>query len=538
MNKIFIITFFLSLPFLIFSQNLKTEEIKVSKDFQAEIPDAFRINNQAYFIDTLKKEKSQDYSILSVDFNSKFNVRKLNAASMRQEIEYDSSKNIFSIATGFKTLVNSKVLIERNKDNLTYGFIFNNLQNRYKINNIRSDNSNSNIISFLKHSTKTRYLDFNLNYNRRIYYCYAHKFETINEALLENRFSYLNFSTTIASRYKNNLNSMLSFFISDFNEGSENLISVKSHLNKKVDKKKYGVKLIFDNHLNYNSSQNIENIESANSQLIMLNPYFDFYKYNIKFNTGIKINYESNDEISFFPNIKGEKELVKDIISIYFGLQSNNYRNTYKSLSDDNPYIHVLGTNQTIIKNDTIQQLKTTKEKEVFFGIKNRLSKTVLWHSSIHYGLINNFIYFDNNYKSDFNKFLANYIDVQQLKISSKYNQKISNILSFDLNGEYYNWNKEDISHKSNLIFDASLNLNLRDKIIIYPQVVYKSRQKSFADYELEERVHLNINLKYNYSNLISCFVNLNNVTNSQKFEWRDYKELGFNGHFGILFSL
>ena len=80
----------------------------------------------------------------------------------------------------------------------------------------------------MKHSTKTRYLDFNLNYNRKIY-CYAHKFETINETLLENRFSYLNFSTTIESRYKNNLNSMLSF-ISDFNEGSENLISVKSHL--------------------------------------------------------------------------------------------------------------------------------------------------------------------------------------------------------------------------------------------------------------------------------------------------------------------
>ena len=276
MNKIFIITFFLSLPFLIFSQNLKTEEIKVSKDFQAEIPDAFRINNQAYFIDTLKKEKSQEYNILSVDFNSKFNVRKLNAASIRQEIEYDTSKNIFSIATGFKTLVKSKVLIERNKENLTYGFIFNNLQNRYKINNIRSNNSNSNIISFLKLSTKKRYLDFNLNYNRRIYYCYAHKFETINEALLKNRFSYLNFSTTIASKYKNNLNSKLSFFISDFNEGSENLISFKSYLNKRLDKKNYGVKLIFDNYLNYNSSQNIENIESANSQLIKLNPYFDF----------------------------------------------------------------------------------------------------------------------------------------------------------------------------------------------------------------------------------------------------------------------
>ena len=55
---------------------------------------------------------------------------------MRQEIEYDSKVRICtSIATGFKTLVKSKVLIERNKENLTYGFICNNLQNRYEINN-------------------------------------------------------------------------------------------------------------------------------------------------------------------------------------------------------------------------------------------------------------------------------------------------------------------------------------------------------------------------------------------------------------------
>ena len=58
MNKIFIIyIFFLSLLFN-FYKILKLRKLKLVKIFQAEIPDAFRINNQAYFIDTLKKEKS------------------------------------------------------------------------------------------------------------------------------------------------------------------------------------------------------------------------------------------------------------------------------------------------------------------------------------------------------------------------------------------------------------------------------------------------------------------------------------------------
>ena len=51
------------------------------------------------------------------------------------------------------------------------------------------------------------------------------------------------------------------------------------------------------------------------------------------------------------------------------------YRNTYKSLSDENPFIYALGTNQTIVSNGIAQNLKTTEAKEVFFSIKNVLGK-------------------------------------------------------------------------------------------------------------------------------------------------------------------
>ena len=42
-----------------------------------------------------------------------------------------------------------------------------------------------------------------------------------------------------------------------------------------------------------------------------------------------------------------------------------------ESFSDDNPFIHALGTNQSSVLHDTVQDLRTTESKEGFFTIRN-----------------------------------------------------------------------------------------------------------------------------------------------------------------------
>ena len=72
------------------------------------------------------------------------------------------------------------------------------------------------------------------------------------------------------------------------------------------------------------------------------------------------------------------------------------------------------------------------------------------------------------------------------------------------------------------------------------PHVTYFSSQSSYIgndSIQLPSIFHLNLHLEYNYSKLLSAYLELNNVTNSKKEFWRDYASIGFNGVFGINYS-
>ena len=130
---------------------------------------------------------------------------------------------------------------------------------------------------------------------------------------------------------------------------------------------------------------------------------------------------------------------------------------------------------------------------------------------------------FDNNYNSDYNRFLVHYIDVEQLMVSSSYERKINDIMSLNLKTVYYNWGDAEIAHKSNLLVNASLFINLRDKIILNPKLEYISNQKAFIseEYEIDYKFHFHLDIVYNYSKVFSAYLQLNNLTNSKKELWR-----------------
>ncbi len=223
---------------------------------------------------------------------------------------------------------------------------------------------------------------------------------------------------------------------------------------------------------------------------------------------------------------------------ISLGLEKNKLRNTYKILSNHNPFIHTLGSNQFIIPDDTTLDLRTTESKEVFFKITNMLAKEEVWNNSIRYGSFSNFSYFDN-YQSDYNRFLVYYLDVLQLHLNSSYYKKINSMIELSVNADYYNWNNKNIAHKSHLFLDVNTVVNLRNKIKFSPVVRYISNQNSFSVYEknLPSRLYLDLVIKYNYSNRLSMLINLNNLTNSKNDIWRGYQDIGFNGIFSVNWS-
>ena len=68
------------------------------------------------------------------------------------------------------------------------------------------------------------------------------------------------------------------------------------------------------------------------------------------------------------------------------------------------------------------------------------------------------------------------------------------------LKADYYNWGNAKIAHKSNLLLNTSILVNLRDKIRLRPVFQYIGKQKAFIliEQELDSRLHFHLELEYN----------------------------------------
>jgi outer membrane receptor protein involved in Fe transport len=84
-----------------------------------------------------------------------------------------------------------------------------------------------------------------------------------------------------------------------------------------------------------------------------------------------------------------------------------------------------------------------------------------------------------------------------------------------------------------------SAPISLRNKIKAAPSISYIGERRVMYDSisELPAQIHANLGLYYSYSKQLSAYLQLNNLTNSKQDLWLGYREVGFNGVFGVNFS-
>lgn len=552
MKHIFLL-FLSTASFLILTaqENTLSTKINVFDEFRSNIPEPIRLNERAVFIDTSEIDRKQDYQIFNIPLNLNYETRALKAAKVRLDQTPQIFRNniLFSLGNKWST----KIYVSHNNKyskTLNYGGFLTHYSNKFKTNNNLARYKLSNARLYLK-EVKLKYIfHANFNYQRKTVDSYGHILN-INKEILENRFAYSKFFASLESQELSaeKLKHHTQFFFSDLNENSENRIHLSSVIKKNIKGISAALNIDFDNYSNYNSKQDIEGLSKIDLQLFSITPSVNLKKFDIDFDFGLGIDYDSEGVVDLFPSIIATKELVQDILLISAGIEDDRYRNTYKSLSDRNPFIYTLGTNQILIPNNISQDLRITESKEIFFSIKNVLGNEESLDIETRFGKVENLSYFDIDFSSDHNRFVVHYQDAFQLQANISYYKKINQSVSLNIVGDFYHWNK-DIAHKPKLILELSSPINLRDKIKIYPAVRFQSKRYSFSqivdslslpnpdyEYELGSQFHFDVDVYYIYSKKLSAYILLHNLLNSKKEIWRGYKEIGFVGQFGCKYS-
>ena len=564
LNKIFIVILFSASQLL--AQDIGTTEVRVVEVFIPSIPEASRLNEKAAFADTIKKVRTQEYAVVETDLKATYKTRPLKAAKVKAE--KISQLYGTKVSLGFGNTWTTKASILHNSKRsktLSYGILMNHFSNKYEVpyytdpDAIRPaigvfpyevKNSKNTMHLYGKKMSASYIFMANLDYDRRTALYRNANPALISEENYRNRFAYtkLSFSAISKELVLDKLKHHTTFFVSDLNELSENQIHLSTNLSKTINGLPFSLEIELNDYLNYNNPDT--RFESTNVQSFHFSPSTSLTKYGFEFDLGLEFHYLSDGKpFDIFPQVKATKELVKDILLVYGGLRHSDQRHTLKSLSDVNPYIHSYGTNQTILSGSTIlQNLKRTDTDELYVAMRNVLAKDEVFEVSLAYGTVKNFAHFVGGDDLNYNRFLVDYINVEQLHVNVNYSRKINKIIDLNVNANYYNWDIE-VFHKPNFTCDISAPINLRNKIKVVPLLNYIGKRNTISSFdsemdlitpffqELPSQFHMNLGVYYNYTKNISAYLKLNNLTNSKQDVWIGYREVGFNGILGLNYS-
>tara|TARA_B100001142_G_scaffold329117_1_gene391305 strand:+ start:13 stop:1623 length:1611 start_codon:yes stop_codon:yes gene_type:complete len=516
----------------IFAQDIGTTKVTVIEGFQPTIPEATRLNENATFADTIRRDRTQEYKMIHVNIDSDYNARPLAAAKVKDDkiIGLYATK----VGVGFGNAYTTKLSLvhnSRRSNSLSYGIIANHLANKYYL----AKNSKNSIHLYAKKISSSYIFLANLDYDRRTALYYDDELGSEEEKFFRNRFSYTKLSVSAISKEKSEkqLSHYTTFFISDLNERSENQLHLSSNLSKRVNGLLFGLEVELNNYLRYNNPDS--EFKNVDLKSLSFSPRTSFSRYGVDFKTSINFDFTNNDPIEFFPQISAEKELVKDVLLVYAGLRHNKQKHTIKSFSDQNPYIHSFGTNQSVLVDSLfLQELRFSDTHEAYLGMRNVLSKGESFEGSVAYGIVEDFAHFTSFAHSDYSRFIVNYVDVQQLHVSLNYSRVINNIISLNASSDYFTWDK-NVYHTPNLKVKLGSPINLRDKIKVSPSISYiGERQVNSLSLQIPAQMHANLGVYYVYSKQLSAYLQLNNLANSKKDLWLGYREVGFNALFGV----
>ena len=530
----------------IFSQDIDGNRVTVVERFDTEITQFKKIKEIASFNDTAKLNKSQEFSFIRKGIASDYKFRSLSAAKVSKEVFPDIFNKRLFISFGTHNSKNLGFIYDNfNKNYFTYGLSLNYFDNGYSVSNLDASSSNSDLLLYAKVLRKNNLFFINATHNINTHYVYGFQEDdfqfNISDNLFKNLFAFSKVSLSAVSNHNNDklISHSTTLFMSDLNQGRENQIHASSEIVKNVNSYLLSFQLEFDKYINHDGS----NLITDDIILASVSPSIEIEKFDVNFDISIGLDYDSDHGIDVFPSIISEKEIVDNILIISAGLYDDRYRNTYRSLSDRNPYIHAYNLDQFDAYFIDEQELRTTETKQVYFQVKNKIGKDEYVKLDLKYGFVHNLPSFVNNYSTPLNMFLVDYQDIWQLNTNLEYLWKINQIFEINFNTSYYNWGKDTVSYRSNLEVSADLIMNLRDKIKINTKFHYFGKSYAVNNHdqfylnELNSRLYLNLDINYSYSKSLEAYLRFFNLSNSRNEIWFGYKEIGINAHFGLSYS-
>ena len=242
------------------------------------------------------------------------------------------------------------------------------------------------------------------------------------------------------------------------------------------------------------------------------------------------------NKLYLLPQIKASYALVREILIAYGGFTSAYNQNTYRSITRDNPFVF------------SEVELKPTVEKYRFYlGLKGALSSKASFNVFGRFSGFENFalFYTDSTYflRPDSNKFTVLYDNITQFQLGGELLYQSSERFDIGAKAEYNYYGTtllEYAYHLPNLRMSIFTGYNISDKLIVNAEAFVVGKRDilpvNYSDRELAPYYDINLGVEYRYSELLSAFIQINNLTAKKYDLWYGYAAQRFNVLGGVTY--
>jgi hypothetical protein len=547
-------------PVSVYSQAVDGEEVTVVAPYQPTVSDAFKINVSPRIPDERLIKPEMHYSLLSKLLVTPPQHETIVPARIEGESVSKLQNNYIRVgfgnyATPFLDFYANKL---RSKTS-SFGVRLSHISSSGRIRDYAyPGNSNSEFAAFGKHFFQNHTLSADVLAKRRGVHFYGYKPDDfpgldLSRKDISQAYTTFGLNTGLESNYTtgNPVNHRfgLGFYhLFDKYKATENNFLLTASIDKRMnffsfsDSEELGVNLSVD------ISANRDSIQTYNSGIERINPYyilqFDQYRFEAGINTAVRS--DSNARVHFYPLVKVEVKVVDEHLTTFAGIRGDLDRNSLKSLSDENPFII-----------STIEKEFTNRKIEQFGGLKGRISRYIDYTIGFMSSTVKNMPFFVNDTVSSIgeglnNQFTVVYDDVKYTRLHAElgfhYQDLVSSRLKIRYN-DYFLDNEDRPWHRPGMEVIFSVGYNLQNKINLRADIFSNNGayarlfeeddegQISIKEEKLKGLADLNLGIEYRYSSALSGFVNFNNILGRRYYQWYNYPSYRFNMLLGVTYS-
>jgi len=308
-----------------------------------------------------------------------------------------------------------------------------------------------------------------------------------------------------------------------------------------------------------------DSINNNASHLVTVNPSIGKLGNNWSFKAGAKIKTYSRDvfasgqdvdyntKLYLHPDVRFQFTVIPSFVVFYIGLDGELMDNRARKIIETNPRLIYHDPATGVVPSGELYRINPTNNILRFGGgIMGSAGEFTTYKISGSYTLFDNMLFFANDTVAG-RAFYPLYDDGELLKIYGEFNSRINDEFSVSAYATIYSYKLEQLDYPWYMPKwegRVSVKYNLRNKIIanidinglserygLYGLMPYNT---DIDPYAMKFPAHFSINLgaEYRYTNILSFWTRLNNISANRYFEYGFYPSQRFLFMAGFTYSM